>query len=74
MKGRHWTRQKKSPRNYIIYYEVERGGRSFYELSLQYNISYARVHQIYAFVLEERVNKPAIFAENFKKATGFQFS
>lgn len=74
MRGRGNRRQKKSPRNYVIYYEVERGGKNFYDLAEHYNISYSRVHQIYAFVLEERVNKPAVFAENFKQATGFQFS
>lgn len=74
MKGRGNRKQKKSPRNYVIFYEVERGGKNFHELALYYNLSYSRIHQIYAYVLEERVNNPAIFAENFKKATGFQFS
>lgn len=74
MKGRLRGQRKKSPRNYVIFYEVERGGKNFYELASHYNISYSCVHQIYAFVLEERVNNPAIFAENFKQATGFQFS
>lgn len=74
MKGRRRMGRKKSPRNYAIYYEVERGGKNFYELASRYNISYSRVHQIYAFVLEERINNPAVFAENFKSATGFQFS
>ena len=74
MRGRWRSQRKKSPRNYVIFYEVERGGKNFYELASHYNISYSRVHQIYAFVLEESIKNPAVFADNFKKATGFQFS
>lgn len=68
------TFRRKNPRNYVIFYCVERCGKNFSDMAQQYNISYSRAHQIYAFCLEELHNNEKIFQENFKSATGFYFS
>lgn len=65
--------KRKNPKDYIIYYALEKNSMTVSELAGFYKISKNRVIQLHHNVMYERSKSELEFQKNFVRAAGFNY-